>query len=94
MPNLRTNHEETRTIAAIFCRARELEPLYDGLDGMMDISAAHLNGCPLDLDQLLAADDPNFLLDVVGIQRNINRQTGELDNCFAPRFTRPVPEAA
>lgn len=58
----------------------------------MDLLAAH-NNCPLDLTQLLDADDSNFAHDVFGIRRHINRETGELENCFSPRFTHRTREA-
>jgi hypothetical protein len=52
----------------------------------MDITACHLNGCPLKLEELLAADDFNFAHDVFGIRNKINRKTGKLTDCFLPRF--------
>lgn len=51
----------------------------------MDISAVHANGCPLELDRLLKADDFNFTHDVFGIMRHINRKTGKLTGFFLPR---------
>lgn len=59
-------------------------------DVMMDIEACISNGCPLDLVELLAADDLNFAHDVFGIHRHINRDTGKLENCFSPRFSERV----
>ena len=52
----------------------------------MDLTACHLNGCSLDLDGLLAAENADFIHDVAGIMRHINRQTGELEDCFLPRY--------
>jgi len=52
-----------------------------------DIAAAH-QSCPLNLDALLNADQFNFLHDVFGIIQNLNRETGKLENCFLPRFTK------
>lgn len=54
----------------------------------MDIVACHLNGCPLDLERLLAAEEGEFLHDVLGIRRYIDRATGELTECFVPRFSQ------
>jgi hypothetical protein len=66
------------------------------LEYMMDITAVHANGCPLDLYRLLAADDANFAHDVFGIERHLNRLTGQLENCFLPRFAlkaqEPLPD--
>jgi hypothetical protein len=59
-------------------------------DLMMDITACHCNGNPLDLEKLLAADDFNFLHDVGGIRRHLNRTTGKLLECFSPRCSLPV----
>lgn len=51
----------------------------------MDITAAHLNGCKLDLVELLNAKDSDFWHDVLGIRQHLNRLTGKLKNCFDPR---------
>lgn len=58
---------------------------YDLMTAQMDITATHANGCKLDLDKLLNADNFNFNHDVFGIRSNINRDTGKLLNCFLPR---------
>lgn len=60
----------------------------------MDMIACHANGCPLRLDDLLAADDFNFSHDVFRIIRHLDRETGELTDFFRPRFARPAPAAA
>ena len=58
------------------------------LDVRMDISAVHAK-CPLRLHDLLAADDFNFTHDIGGIYRHLNRESGELEDCFVPRFAAP-----
>jgi len=55
----------------------------------MDISACHANGCPLELQKLLDADDFNFIHDIAGIMQHINRKTGKLKKLFLPRFAKP-----
>lgn len=84
--------EEVRTINAIAHRAVKHAALrgieYSVMDADMDLTATHLNGCPLRLEELLAADDFNFDHDVFGIRRHMNRETGRLENCFLPRFAR------
>lgn len=57
---------------------------------LMDLGAADgVNGNPpLDWDRLLEADDFNFLHDLEGISRHMDRSTGRLGDCFVPRFTR------
>jgi hypothetical protein len=54
----------------------------------MDLAACHCNGCPLQLTELLDADDFNFSHDIFGIRRHLNRTTGKLDDRFLPRFAR------
>lgn len=81
-----TDDEQTKCIK-IINRAIKMEGVVikDRMGAEMDIMAAHLD-CPMKLDELLAADDFNFLHDVFGIRKNLNRKTGKLDNCFVPRF--------
>ena len=55
-------------------------------DFAMDITAVHANGYPLRLNDLLKADEFNFIHDVFGIRNHLNRETGELENHFRPRF--------
>lgn len=52
----------------------------------MDITACHLNGCSLDLQRLLDAEDFNLIHDVAGINRRIDRGTAQLTGAFRPRF--------
>lgn len=56
------------------------------LDVSMDLTACHLNGCQLDLDGLLQAERFDFIHDVTGICHHIDRATGELRDCFCPRY--------
>lgn len=88
--NFDTNATEMRIITKIAKRAVQMaldaDVDYRLLDAEMDITACHCNGTPLKLEALLAADDANFGHDVFGIRRYIDRKTGELTNCFLPRF--------
>ena len=52
---------------------------------MMDITATHCNGNPMDLKKLMKADDFNFFHDIYGIQNTLNRSTGKLRKGFLPR---------
>ena len=54
----------------------------DAQDLTMDITAAHLKA-PLDLEKLSCADMFNFNHDVYGIMRHIDRDTGEMNDCFS-----------
>jgi hypothetical protein len=88
MIDFKTTDEDTATIQEIAKRAMELF----GMDVMMvtlDVTACHLNGCPLKLAELLAADNSNFAHDIAGIGGHLDRRTGELRDCFLPRFAAP-----
>lgn len=63
-----------------------IETHFDEIDLHMDLCAVHLNGCPLRLQDLLDASDFDFAHDVLGIHKNLNRHTGQLENFFLPRF--------
>lgn len=63
-------------------------------DLVMDITACHANGTPLELQKLLDAPEFDFVHDVWGIHRHIDRTTGELGDCFLPRCARANGGAA
>ena len=52
---------------------------------MMDIEAAH-EAVGIDLERLANARDADFVHDVAGIAKHLNRTTGQLENFFLPRF--------
>ena len=62
----------------------------DKLTLEMDIKAVHCNSCPLDLQRLLDAPESSFGHDVGGIQRYLDRDTGELTKDFRPRCAAAV----
>jgi hypothetical protein len=86
------NAQDRALITAIVERAWAKRGLLnlDGskLDLDMDITAVHANGCPLDLERWLSADNFNFAHDIVGIRRHIDRNTAQLMDFFIPRFAR------
>ena len=86
-----TSREEARIITQIAQRAvrlaRQAGAKADVLTHSMDVTACHANGNPLRLSDLLAADDANFAHDVFGIYRHLDRKTGQLRDCFAPRYS-------
>lgn len=57
-------------------------------DVAMDITAVHAGPCRLSLTDLLRADDFNFCHDIYGIRRHLNRDTGQLERHFVPRFAQ------
>lgn len=76
-------------VARVMARLREAKVKRARIEVLMDIVATHANGCPLRLADLLAADDANFLHDIGGIARHLNRETGQLGGFFRPRFAQP-----
>lgn len=78
-----------RAQEAGLCRGeRKPRHWYERLTLIMDLAATNANGCPMDFERMLAADDFNFLHDIAGIARHINRRTGLMDHRFLPRFAR------
>jgi len=73
-------------IIKIVVRAAGMMDIVDRLTLSMDLTACHANGCPLKLQELLEADRFNFMHDIAGIQRHMDRRTGELRDFFCPRF--------
>ena len=57
------------------------------IDRMIDLEKAH-EACNLDLRGLLDAPLGDFLHDMVGIVRYMDRETGKLTDGFLPRFAR------
>lgn len=82
-----TTKEEMGHIEAIIKRVRKIDTGYDGLTITMDLTATHLN-TPLDFKKLSEADDFNLFHDVFGIRKHLNRQTGNLKDCFLPRCSK------
>ena len=62
--------------------------LQDRTETAMDIEATHSNGCPLRLQELLTASPFDFAHDIYGIRKNLNRETGKIENLFSPRFSK------
>lgn len=54
----------------------------------MEVACVHCNSCPLELWQLLASSGDDFSHDVLGINRFLDRKTGQLMNGFKPRFAK------
>lgn len=92
--NWAVSEEDQNLITSIGWRAETLstrlgqrgDARYKRQDAMMDVTATHNNGAPLQLRQLLAASDGDFAHDVFGIRRWLDRDTGKLPVCFNPRF--------
>lgn len=85
MINWDISKEDHAQIVKVVLRAMAQDPSFNTLDLTMDMTACHLNGCALDFQKLLGFDDFNFMHDIYGISKNIDRTTGKVENCFAPR---------
>lgn len=87
MVNLECNMDDVQRIQKIAKRANEKLGL--PILGMeLDLTAVHVNGCPLRLAELRDAKVPHFNHDIIGIVNNLNRTTGKLENDFRPRFAK------
>ena len=83
----KASHNDLLLISQIANRYLKRFPrLGKKLDVMMDLEAVISNGCPLKLNDLLAADDFNFFHDVCGIRDHLDRETGKLKDQFSPRY--------
>lgn len=86
-----TTPEEMRLIDAIIDRGVAEKMIEPGnrLNVEMDLAAVNVNGTPLDFERLLAFDTFSFSHDLFGIDRHIDRNTGQLTRCFLPRCAKP-----
>ncbi|MTK53326.1 hypothetical protein [Paludibacter sp.] len=82
--------EEIPLIVKIALRAKEELKCNDVVNTQMNITATHLNGCTLDLIKLLEFDESNFAHDIFGIEKHINKVTGQLTKGFLPRSTKHI----
>ena len=91
MINWKASDADPALIMKIGMRALKIYKAYgietDLIEILMDVAACHLNGNPLLLRDMLEADEFNFMHDILGIARHINRKNGHLENCFSPRFS-------
>jgi hypothetical protein len=58
------------------------------MDEVMDLEVCHKMACALDLEAMLTCRPEDLFHDLYGIARNLNREKGELDNCFLPRMAK------
>jgi len=77
--------EEQGSVDRIVDRAKDLVPNVSPLEVRMDISVVHAQ-TSLRLGEFASADAGNFGHDLFGILTHLNRLTGELEDCFVPRF--------
>lgn len=87
-------HEHIMTLAKLtVSHAAKNGIVYRLQEAGMDITAAHANGNPLKLAEMVAAigteNESDVLHDLFGIRRHIDRSTGKLGDCFSPRYSQP-----
>ena len=80
--------EDYEVVSKIVKRASNIQGFgkVDGPSLQMDIVATHVSGCKLKLKELLGANLADFAHDICGIIHYIDRTTGELQDCFLPRY--------
>lgn len=75
-----------------FCQARGLpRESVSIIETAMDLITVHLNGCRLELFQLLMSDTSDFVHDLAGISKFLDRRNGHLMNEFRPCFAVKNP---
>jgi len=79
--------EETKLIVKIVDKAliHLKDHQIDRRELHMDLEAIHSNDCKMDFEKLLRAPLFDFVHDICGIRRHIDRDTGKLKDCFLPR---------
>ena len=86
--NLNTTDMESDLIEFVVARAQECGATENPDETMLDITACHCNGTPLDLLGLIKASEQDFVHDITGIHAHIDRQSGKLKDLFEPRMTQ------
>lgn len=61
---------------------------YSKQTAIKDLIVVHGRCCKMDFIRWLSANDFNFLHDLSGIARHMDRETGDLKNEFRPRFAK------
>ena len=86
MINWECTREDLDLIQKIAERSMQYFPTTDKLYLLMNVQATHCNGCKLRLNELLHAEEFDFIHDLTGICRFLNQKTGKLEYEFIPRF--------
>jgi hypothetical protein len=79
--------QEIQLITAIAKRAATILNMpQHSITFTMDLELCHSQN-PLRLQEMLFATPSALIHDVCGINKNLNHDTGKLDNCFSPRYS-------
>ncbi len=81
---MKFKHEDVKFVVQIAERANDMLEL-GVLETMLVLETVN---CEIDYPRLLGADPFNFAHDIGGIYRHLDRDTGELKDCFWPRFAK------
>lgn len=86
--NFSCTTEDRVLIGKIITRYASMVPAktFDKISLEMDLVACNNNACKLDFEAMLNGQEFDFMHDIVGLRRHLNRLTGELEDCFLPRF--------
>jgi len=84
-----TSEQDKKLIEEIAERVFEIDPAWMIINAMLDLAVTH-RSYPLALAAMIEADVPNLMHDIYGINVNLDHETGELQNCFLPRFARKL----
>lgn len=89
---MRLSITDINTIHRIADRAKEYYSIIGLTDTIArirrDILVCQRGDTPLNLEKLISMDDDNFVHDIMGIRRNLNRTNGKMYNNFLPRSAR------
>jgi len=88
MINWDIDKEDLKLVKKIAERAARDLTINDRTHLMMDLTACHMNGNPLRLEELLKASEFDFAHDIYGIEGHMNRNNGKLKNGFLPRYSK------
>lgn len=87
--NFDIGKESEPAVEAIVNRAALLGLAKEGRQALWaDLAVVHNHGCPLAFYRLADFDSVDFIHDIEGIQRHLNRQTGKLEDYFLPRCAK------
>ena len=88
MVKFTATRKEVDTISRIADRARRAGlKIITKMSLIMDLEATNTVN-PIDFEKLLAFPAFDFAHDIYGIMGNLNRETGEIENCFVPRCSK------
>ena len=80
--------ETIKIIGKIVNRAVTINPSYDKTTVMMDLLVIYETGVEMRWEELLNAPVFDFMYDINGINRHLNRNTYKLEDCFWPRYAK------